>query len=74
MPKPEGQLRHAYAMREPSHDQAGLPAVPVVRVGQHVRAEQEVGAAPDGLGVPVHASMDGIVAAVGDQVVIRREG
>jgi len=61
-------------VRIPLQQHAGLPAVPVVREGDHVREGQEIGAAPDGLGVSVHASMDGHVAAVGDQVVIRRNG
>ena len=59
-------------VRIPLLQHAGLPAVPVVSEGEHVREGQEIGAAPDGLGVPVHASMDGTVASVGDEVVIRR--
>lgn len=58
-------------VRIPLQQHAGLPAVCAVRLGQPVHAKQEIGAAPDGLGVPVHASIDGVVTAVGDQVVIR---
>ncbi len=59
-------------VRIPLQQHAGLPAVPVVAVGQRVRESEEIGAAPNGLGVPVHASIDGIVTSVGDDVVIRR--
>jgi Na+-translocating ferredoxin:NAD+ oxidoreductase RnfC subunit len=60
-------------VRTPLQQHAGLPAVAAVREGEHVRAGQEIGAAPDGLGVPVHASMDGVVTAVADHVVIERK-
>jgi Na+-translocating ferredoxin:NAD+ oxidoreductase RnfC subunit len=59
-------------VRIPLQQHAGLPAVACVREGERVSEGQEIGAAPDGLGVPVHASLDGTVTTVGDQVVIRR--
>ena len=59
-------------VRIPLRQHVGEPAVPVVEPGSTVREGDEVGAAPQGLGVPVHASIDGVVVAVGDEVVIRR--
>lgn len=61
-------------VRIPLQQHVGQPAVPAVREGDRVTVDQEIGAAPEGLGVPVHASMDGVVAHVGDHVVIRRNG
>lgn len=59
-------------VRVPLKQHVGAPAVASVRAGQRVELGQEIGAAPDGLGVPVHASLTGTVTAVGDEVVIRR--
>ena len=43
----------------------GSPAVPVVRVGDHVTAGQKIGAIPEGkLGASVHASIAGQVVSV----------
>lgn len=50
----------------------GAPAVPRVKQGDMVQVGQEIAAAPEGLGVPVHASVTGQVVAVGDSIVIRR--
>ena len=52
----------------------GAPCEPIVAVGDTVKQGQQVGAPPtqDGkpaLGAPVHASIDGRVAAIGDGVV-----
>jgi hypothetical protein len=48
----------------------GVPCVPLVAVGDRVRAGQAVGAVPEGkLGAAVHASIDGRVAAVDDKGV-----
>jgi Na+-translocating ferredoxin:NAD+ oxidoreductase RnfC subunit len=43
----------------------------VVQVGQRVAVGDVIGAAPDGLGVPVHASIAGTVTEVGDAVRIQ---
>ena len=59
-------------VRIPLRQHVGQPAVAAVEEGQHVSAGDLIGAAPDGLGVPVHASIEGVVAAVGDPIVIRR--
>jgi len=59
-------------VRIPLKQHVGAPAVAVVRSGERVQEGQEIGAAPDGLGVAVHASMAGTVASVGEAVVIRR--
>lgn len=50
----------------------GQPAVACVRPGQRVEVGTVVGRAPEGLGVPVHASLAGTVESVGQEIVIRR--
>ncbi len=44
----------------------GAPGVPVVKPGDHVKIGQVVGEAAPGLSVPVHATVSGVVKAVGD--------
>ena len=61
-------------VRIPLQMHIGAPAVPTVTRGDRVRAGQEIGAAPDGLGVAVHASIDGEVVSVSSEVEIRTEG
>ncbi|MEM4188857.1 MAG: 4Fe-4S dicluster domain-containing protein, partial [Candidatus Hadarchaeum sp.] len=49
---------------------AGQPAQPVVQAGERVRAGQPVADVPeDRLGVPVHASIDGVVTQVTEQFI-----
>ncbi|MBK6316968.1 MAG: 4Fe-4S dicluster domain-containing protein [Blastocatellia bacterium] len=51
----------------------GAPSVAVVRAGESVRAGQLIGEIPDGqLGARVHASIDGRIESVGENVVIAR--
>lgn len=59
-------------VRIPLKQHIGSPAVAAVKVGQRVDEGQVIGSAPQGLGVPVHASIRGVVASVGDEIVIRR--
>lgn len=61
-------------VRIPLRMHVGAPAEATVRAGDRVEPGQEIGAAPDGLGVAVHASIAGEVAGVGDEVVIRADG
>lgn len=52
----------------------GAPSVPVVAVGERVRTGQKIAACPEGkLGAELHASIDGVVTDVGEQIVIERE-
>ncbi|MFA6028525.1 MAG: 4Fe-4S dicluster domain-containing protein [Elusimicrobiota bacterium] len=51
----------------------GVPAVPTVKVGDRVERGAVIGEVPEEkLGVPVHASVSGVVGVVGDYVEIRR--
>lgn len=51
----------------------GVPAKPVVKVGQKVERGELIADVPeDQLGVPVHASISGTVSVVGDYIEIRR--
>jgi Na+-translocating ferredoxin:NAD+ oxidoreductase RnfC subunit len=62
-------------VRVPLKQHVGVPATALVKAGQKVRRGDKIGAVPeDQLGVPVHASIDGVVTAVTDVVEIKREG
>jgi Na+-translocating ferredoxin:NAD+ oxidoreductase RnfC subunit len=54
---------------------AGVPAVPVVKCGDRVRAGDLLAAPEQGkLGARVHASIDGVVTVSGDAVFIEAQG
>lgn len=57
-------------VRIPLRQHIGAPATPAVALGDSVRAGQKIGEAPDGLGVSIHASIDGRVTHVGDDIRI----
>ncbi|MCW8327773.1 SLBB domain-containing protein [Photobacterium sp. SDRW27] len=55
----------------PLSQHIGRPAIATVKVGDSVKKGQMIGQpAPDALSVAVHASLDGVVTAVGEKVVI----
>ena len=55
----------------PLQQHLGKPAVPVVRAGDRVKKGDLIGEIPEGaLGARIHASIDGTVAAVGENIVI----
>jgi len=59
-------------VRIPLKQHLGAPAVPTVKQGDQVSKGDLIGEVPKGaLGARVHASIDGIVNAVGETVVIR---
>lgn len=60
-------------VRIPLRQHIGEPAEPVVSPGARVSTGQEIAVAPAGLGVPMHASIDGVVESVGEDVVVRSE-
>ncbi len=58
----------------PLKQHIGAPCEPTVKVGQAVKIGQEIGRPPvtngkPALGAPVHASIDGVVAAVADGMI-----
>ncbi len=59
-------------VRIPLRQHVGTAAVPAVRAGERVQEAQVIAKAPEGLGVPIHASITGTVTSVGDEIVIRR--
>ena len=64
----------AHTVRIPLRQHIGMPAVPLVRVGDRVRAGQEIGLMAEGqLGASVHASIAGEVTEVAEAVTIREE-
>ncbi len=59
-------------VRIPLRQHIGAPAVAAVRTGDRVTEGSLIGTAPEGLGVPIHASIPGRVVEVTDHVVIER--
>ena len=58
----------------PLQQHIGKPALAVVKTGDRVRKGDLVGEIPEGaLGARIHASIDGIVTAVNDTVVIEKK-
>ena len=61
------------SVRIPVRMHIGAPAQPTVKVGDSVKRGQPIGGVPEGqLGVPIHASIDGVVAEVGEHIRIER--
>ncbi len=65
----DNRVRAVKRVRELFSQHIGAPAVCAVRKGDRVTRGQVVAAAPQGLGVPVHASICGIVTEVTDRYV-----
>jgi Na+-translocating ferredoxin:NAD+ oxidoreductase RnfC subunit len=58
-------------VRLPLRQHIGSPAQPLVSVGDRVICGQKLADVPtDQLGAPVHASVDGVVRAVGEEIVV----
>lgn len=58
-------------VRIPLSQHIGSPAVPVVAKGKKVKTGDVIADIPDGkLGARVHASIDGIVTAINDEIII----
>ncbi|HNU68328.1 MAG TPA: SLBB domain-containing protein [Myxococcota bacterium] len=63
-------LRDPWLVRIPLKQHAGAPSIPVVTVGDAVRAGQLIGEIPEGrLGARIHASISGVVRDVAGGVV-----
>ncbi|HAG69740.1 MAG TPA: NADH-quinone oxidoreductase subunit J [Lachnospiraceae bacterium] len=61
------------SVRIPMNQHIGAPAAVSVKTGDRVTRGQKIGTAPEGLGVAIHASIDGTVESVNErEVVIRR--
>ena len=57
-------------VRIPLRMHIGAPSEPAVKVGQKVSKGEVIANRPEGkLGVPVHASIDGVVAEVGSTII-----
>jgi Na+-translocating ferredoxin:NAD+ oxidoreductase RnfC subunit len=57
----------------PLKQHIGDPALPIVKVGDHVNKGELIGKIPDGsLGATVHASISGIVRNIGQEIVIEK--
>ena len=47
----------------------GAPAIPIVKVGDHVAYRQQIAKPGDGLSVGMHASLEGVVTNVTDKFI-----
>ena len=57
----------------PLQQHLGVPAIPVVKAGDHVKKGAVIGEIPENaLGARVHASIDGTVDSVGENVIIKQ--
>ncbi len=77
MPVPEhAHVLSSSEIRVPVKQHIGSPCSPCVAVGERVSAGQAIARAGDGLlGADVHASIDGVVTAIGEEITIRgRDG
>ena len=55
----------------PMSQHVGMPAEPMVRVGESIKRGQCIGDIPDGkLGARVHSSIDGVVRSIGENIII----
>jgi len=53
----------------------GAPAMPIVKAGERVTLGQCIAVQPEGaLGVPYHASIEGVIESAGGEIVIAGEG
>ncbi len=61
-------------VRIPLGQHIGIQAIPVVKSGSAVRTGDVIGEIPDGkLGARVHASIDGVVTLVSEEIVIEQK-
>ncbi|MHA2224241.1 MAG: 4Fe-4S dicluster domain-containing protein [Candidatus Hodarchaeales archaeon] len=61
-------------VRIPLRQHIGLPAIPIVRIGDQVKKGDIIGKIPEGsLGAVVHASISGTVKKVQDEIIIENE-
>lgn len=65
----DNEVRSVGKVKELFAQHIGAPAVCAVRKGEAVTKGQIVAEAPKGLGVPVHASIDGVVTEITDRYV-----
>lgn len=70
LPAPlDDELQPENSVRVMLSQHIGAPAVPIVKVGDHVEYRQMIARAGDGLSVGMHASLPGIVTHVTDQFI-----
>lgn len=50
----------------------GAPALAAVKIGEKVQVGQKIANAPEGLGVAIHASVDGVVEEVNEKEIVIR--
>jgi len=56
----------------PLKQHAGAPAIPIVKIGENVKAGQLIAKIPEGkLGANLHASIDGKIVAIAPDIIIR---
>lgn len=65
-------VQKADIVRIPLSQHIGAPALAAVRTGERVHEGQKIANAPEGLGVAIHASIDGAVEEVNDKEIVIR--
>ena len=65
-------VQRADCVRIPLSQHIGAPALAAVGIGEKVREGQKIANAPEGLGVAIHASVDGTVEAVNEKEIVIR--
>ena len=75
-PAPLEPLNRTFdTVKIPLKQHVGAPCVPMVHVGDAVKRGDMIGAIPEnGLGAPIHASMDGTVTEITDAVIVIKAG
>lgn len=75
-PAPLEPLNRTFdTVKIPLKQHVGAPCVPMVHVGDAVKRGDMIGAIPEnGLGAPIHASIDGTVTEITDAVIVIKAG
>lgn len=72
LPEFVGELEIPTRVEIPTAKHIGAPSIPVVKDGEYVKRGDVVAAAADGLSVPQHASIDGVVTVGKRKIIIDR--
>lgn len=66
------EVQKAASVGIPLSQHIGAPALAAVKAGERVHEGQKIGNAPEGLGVAIHASIEGVVETVNEKEIVIR--
>ena len=66
------EVQKAESVSIPLSQHIGAPALAAVKAGERVHEGQKIGNVPEGLGVAIHASIDGVVETVNEKEIVIR--